>query len=138
MSDTSTVLDLSDGISDTISLNPQLADVKRWRLWRYGCVAHYQVKCDSFTCQVMGNWHTTHNIHFKDCRNVALHGKSNGNRETYVIWSNIKKCFGGNSEEGKRNLVPHLVEYLPALIGGKGVESAGIYFMDWYIYMFVT
>ena len=106
--------------------------------WRYGCTLQYQVKGDFFECQGMGARHATHNIRFEDCQNVADHGKLNSAGATHFIRSNIKKILGNNYGEGTRNLVSHLADNLPALVGGKHTGSAGIYSIDRYIYMVFT
>ena len=98
----------------------------------------YQVKSDFFEWQGMGARNATHNIRFEDCQNVADHGKFNSAGATHFIRSNIKKSLGNNYGEGTRNLVSHLADNFPALVGGKHMGSAGIYLIDRYIYMFVT
>ena len=67
----------------------------------------------------MGASHATHNIQFENCRNISQHGKCNVDGATNGIRSNIKKSFEHKYGEGTRNLVRHLAENFPSIVGGK-------------------
>ena len=92
--------------------------------WMRGAVSG---KGPLFEWKGMGGRHVTQHIQFEDYQNVAHHEKFNAYGETHFILSNIKKSFGNNYGEGGINLVRHIAEHFPAVVGGKRVVSAGIY-----------